>query len=251
MKRKIILSVLLLQLLPMSVHAADEWDFKLTPYLWFAGVEGDASTVPGLPVAPIDVSASDALRDSQVSFMMIFEASKQKHGMLFDILYTDSESDTTLIPDPINLTLKSISRNKLFSAAYEYELYNKEKTVVDVFAGLRYWKVDTILEFGGGLGILAGQSIRNAESWVDPLVGMKASTPLANSNFYVTGWLAGGGFGVGSDSFYDVSANIGYQWSKSIGTTFGYRLFDVDYEDGTFLYDVQQEGWALGLTWAF
>ena len=26
---------------------------------------------------------------------------------------------------------------------------------------------------------------------------------------------------------------------------------DVDYEEGTFLYDVKQEGWLLGLTWAF
>ena len=242
--------ILVLLFMPNLANAEGEWDFRLTPYLWFAGVKGNVSTLPGSPVVPIEVTPSDALSDSQVSFMMFFEAKQQKHGMLFDILYTDSESDTTLVEE-INLTLKSISRNKMFSAAYEYELYNKEQSVVDVFVGLRYWKVDTKLEFGGGLGILAGQSIRNAESWIDPLIGVKGRTRLGDSNFYAVGWLAGGGFGVGSDSFYDVSANVGYQWNKAIGTTLGYRLFNVDYEDGSFVYDVQQEGWALGLTWAF
>lgn len=237
-------------ILPGFAHAASDWNFRLTPYAWFAGVKGEASTLPGAPVAPIEVTPGDALSDSQVSAMVIFEAKKQKHGVLVDLVYTDSESDTTLV-DAINLTLKSISRNKIYSVAYEYELYNQDKSVVDVFAGARYWKVDTIMEFGGGLGMLAGQRIRNAESWVDPLVGIKGRTPLGDSKFYAAGWLATGGFGVGSDSFYDLSANLGYQWTKSIGTTIGYRLFDVDYEEGSFVYDMRQEGWALGLTWAF
>ena len=107
------------------------------------------------------------------------------------------------------------------------------------------------MEFGGGLGLLAGQRIRSAESWVDPLIGIKARTPLNDSKFYAVGWLAGGGFGVGSDSFYDVSANLGYQWTKSIATTVGYRYLDVDYENDGFLYDVAQSGLTLGLSWRF
>lgn len=130
-------------------------------------------------------------------------------------------------------------------------MYNKEQIVADVFGGVRYWKVDTILEFSAGSGALGGLHIRNAESWVGPLIGIEGRTPLGNSNFYAVGWFAAGGFGVGSDNFYDVSANIGYQWNKSIGTTLGYRLFDVKYEEGTFFYDLKQEGWLLGLTWAF
>jgi hypothetical protein len=248
--RKLIVIFIVLLAYTGVTHAEGNWDFRLTPYAWFAGVKGNASTIPGAPVAPIELSPSDALSDSQASAMVIFEAKKGKHGALLDLIYTDSESDTTLV-DAINLTLKSISRNKIYSAAYEYEVYNQDKSIVDVFAGVRYWKVDTIMEFGGGLGQLAGQRIRSAESWVDPLVGIKGRTQLSDSKFYVVGWLAGGGFGVGSNRFYDVSANIGYQWTKSIGTTLGYRLFNVDYENGSFLYDMQQEGWAIGLTWAF
>jgi hypothetical protein len=242
--------VFLVLALPLLAQAEGDWDFRLSPYMWFAGLKGTVSTIPGAPAAPVDVSSSDALSDTEASFMLLLEAKKQQHGVLVDFLYTDVQSTEDLIP-VINLTMKSISKTTIFSTAYLYEFYKKEQTVVDLFAGARYWKIDTELQFGGGLGILDGQKIRHAESWVDPLIGIKARTPLGGSKFYTAGGLAAGGFGVGSDSFYDISANIGYQWSEAIGTSLGYRMFDVDYEDGSFLYDVKQEGWLLGLTWAF
>ena len=250
MKYRIIFQVILVLMAPFWVHAEGDWNFKLSPYIWFAGVEGTVSTIPGAPAVPIEVSSSDALSDTEASFMLLFEAKKMKHGVLLDLLYTDVQSTEDLIPE-INLTMKSTSKTTIFSTAYMYELYKRERTVVDLFAGVRSWKVDTELQFGGGLGVLDGRNIRNDESWLDPLIGVKASSLLGESQFYVAGGLVAGGFGVGSDSFYDISANVGYQWSKSIGTTLGYRLFDVDYEEGTFLYDVKQEGWLLGLTWAF
>jgi hypothetical protein len=41
------------------------------------------------------------------------------------------------------------------------------------------------------------------------------------------------------------------QWNKSIGTALGYRMFDIDYEGDGYVYDVKQQGWQVGLTWAF
>lgn len=248
--KKLLAAVVLLIIIPIKVHADSDWDFRLTPYIWFAGVEGDVSTIPGGPSVPLDISASDVLSDTEASFMVLFEAKKQKHGLLIDILYSKVESDDELVPE-INLNLKSISRSKIFTAAYSYEIYKKEQTVVDVFGGARYWDVDMTLAFGGGLGLLAGRTLEIKDSWVDPLIGIKARTPLGNSKFYTAGALLVGGFGIGSDSFYDVAANIGYQWSKTIGTTLGYRLFDVDYDKDSFKYNAKQEGWQIALSWAF
>ncbi len=249
-KQKIIIPAMLMLIMPICAQAESDWDFHLTPYIWFAGVKGDVATVPGASVIPIDISASDTFSDTEASFMLLFEAKTGRHGVLVDVLYSDLQSDTDLIPE-INLTLKSTSKTSVFSTAYMYELYKKEQTVVDVFAGARYWKIDTELEFGGGLGFLQGKRVRHGESWLDPLIGVKARTALGDSQFYVSGGVAAGGFGVGSDSFYDITANIGYQWSKAIGTSLGYRMFDLDYEDDWFVYDVKQQGWLLGLTWGF
>ena len=237
--------------IPATAGADEPWEFRIVPYLWFAGIKGDVSTIPGAPVTPVEVSASDALSDTQAAYMGVFEMKRGKHGGFIDYVYTDVESDTVLVPDPINLTLKSVSKSTIASAGYSYEFYNSDRASAGAFLGARYWKVDTYLEFGGGLGILAGRNIRNTESWVDPLIGIKGRTALGGSNFFVSGILGVGGFGVGSDHFYDASLHVGYQWSKLLGTTLGYRLFDVKYEDGSFLYDVRQQGWLLGISFAF
>lgn len=231
-------------------NADDDWDFRLSPYLWFAGIQGDVSTIPGAPVAPIDISSSDALNDTEASLMLVFEAKRQRHGVLVDALYTDVQSKTDIAP-AIGLRMKSTSKNTVFSVSYEYEMYNSGQASADVFAGARYWNIDTKLQFEGGLGVLAGRRVQHKESWVDPMIGIKGRTRLGDSQFFLSGALAIGGFGVGSDSFYDVLGNIGYQWTDAIGTTIGYRLYDLDYEDGGFVYDVRQQGMTMALTWAF
>ena len=233
------------------VLAEENWHFRLSPYIWFAGLKGDVGTIPPLPAAPIDISASDALSDTEAGFMILLDARKQRHGVFADLLYTDVQSEEELVPQPIGLNMKSTSKTTIFTLAYQYELYGQDQTVVDLLAGVRYWGLDSELRFKDGLGILAGRKISNDESWFDPALGVKGRAPLGSSQFYVEGGAGLGGFGVGSDLFYEISANVGYQWNKSIGSALGYRMFDVDYEDDGYVYDVKQQGWQVGLTWAF
>ena len=237
-------------LLPSVAAAQGEWKYQLAPYLWFAGLKGTVATIPGAPRVAIDISPSDALSDLKVGFMGAFEAKKGRHGGFADLVYTDVRSDTELVP-AIGLTLKSKSKSTIVTGGYVYALYNQDATLVDVFAGARYWKVDTELGFGGGLGLLAGRSVRNSESWWDPVVGIKARTALGGSKFFLSGVLAMGGFGAGSDLFTDATGLVGYQWSKPLSTVLGYRSLDVKYEKSSFYYDVRQSGWMLGMAYAF
>jgi len=249
--RSLFTAALVISLTPMVACAADTWQFRFTPYLWFAGLKGDVATIPGAPSAPIDISPSDALNDTETGVMLLFDAKRRGRGVFADFIYTDVRSDEELLPDPIRLTLRSVTRTTIFSLAYQHEVFNREQAVVDLLLGARYWKIDSALRFGGGSGLLAGRKVTHDESWIDPMVGLKGRMPLGNSNFYIQGAAGLGGFGLGSDLFYEFNGAIGYQWNKAIGTAVGYRLFDVDYEDGGFLYDATQQGWQLGLTWAF
>jgi len=149
--------------------------------------------------------------------------------------------------------MKSISKTTIASLAYQYEAYRDGREVADLLVGARYWDIDTKLQFGGGLGIVIppGTELSHTESWTDPFIGFTATAPINDSKFYFSGGGGIGGFGVGSEMFFDMNINFGYQWNRSIGTVIGYRMFDVDYEKDGFLYDVRQEGWLLGLTWAF
>ena len=233
-----------------------DWEFRLTPYAWFPGFEGDVATIPGTPSAPIKLSPNEVLSDAELAVTLLFEAKKGRNGLFVDASYSDLRSNDTLHQfrdgtGLADLELESITKTTLFTATYLRELYKKEQTVLDVFVGARYWRIDSTLNFSGGLGYLAAQDISNVESWVDPLIGIKGRTLFGKTRFYAAGGAVIGGFGVGSDLFYDLTANIGYQWNDAIGTTVGYRLYDLDYETDDFLYDVTQHGWIIGLTWAF
>ena len=101
-------------LLPLSLFGvvapsvADQgWQFRLSPYMWFAGLEGDVATIPGSPPASIDISPSDALNDTEVGVMVMLDARRGRHGVFADFIYTDVQSDEALIPAPINLNLRS------------------------------------------------------------------------------------------------------------------------------------------------
>ena len=235
---------------PIVETEENQWEFRLSPYAWFAGFEGDVASIPGGSIIPIDISSSDAFDDTEASFMGMFEGKKNGKGFFVDFLYSDLQSEETLI-EGIGLVLNSTSKTTIFSGAYLHEVYSQDQSVIDAFVGVRYWEIDTHLAFSGGLGILAGRTIEHTESWVDPMIGIKGRTSLGDTDFYAAGGVAIGGFGVGSDLFYDVTANLGYQWSDSIGTTVGYRYYDLDYENDGFAYDVSQQGWVFGLTWAF
>jgi len=248
--RTLLYPLLALACFPLAAHADDEWAFELSPYAWFAGAKGDVSTLPGSPVVPINISAKDAFDDTEASFMLAGGARKGRHGVIFDYIYTDMQSDIALVP-AIDLKLRSISRNTVYSAAYAYRIQGGEGDGVDVFAGLRYWDIETILKFKGGLGVLAGKRIDSKENWTDPVAGIKARAALGDTRAFLAGWMALGGFDAGSDSFYDACAFLGYQWTPAFSTNLGYRVYKVDYEDGDFLYDVKNDGWIAGLSFSF
>lgn len=247
----VFLAAIFLHAAPLTVWAEDGWQFRLTPYLWFAGLKGDVATIPGAPAAPIDISPSEAIEDTEAGLMLLVDAKRGRHGVFADFMYTDVQSDEELIPSPIDLTLRSVTKTTIFSLAYQYEIFNQDQAVIDLMLGARYWDIDSELSFGGGSGLLAGRKVTHDESWIDPMLGVKGRMPLGGSKFYIQGGAGLGGLGVGSDLFYEFSGAIGYQWTPAIGTAVGYRMFDVDYDDDGFVYDARQQGWQLGLTWAF
>ena len=232
-----------------ETNSGDKWEFQLTPYAWLAGQNGKVATLPGLPPADIDVDFyDDIVGNINGAIFLIGEVRKGRWGGLADIAYTDIE-DEDATPGPFFSSAKSRTKSWIASVAGLYRLVEKQRAFLDVMGGIRYWNVNSELSLRAG--ILPAQKASNKEDWFDPVIGMKGLTFLGGSKFYVIGWLAIGGFTVGSDFMWDASANLGYQWTKSFATTVGYRYLDVDYENDGFLYDVAQHGLILGLSWHF
>jgi len=245
--------VIFLILFAISLPAkADEtqWSYRFSPYLWFADIEGEINALTRPTNADFYLSKSEPSVNSDVSaVMMFFEAKRGRHGLLLDLLYIENKSDITF-PQFQEVKINSTSKATVTSVSYVFQFYDSERTNVDLTLGLRYWDINSDVKFTDNTNTFSSQQLSNSESWVDPLIGVKAKTSLGASRFYLVGWLGVGAKG-GADHFYDTSVNIGYQWNESIGTLIGYRQFGVDYEDGLFKYDIEQSGWVLGLTWGF
>jgi len=248
------LTVVIFLILSASAWSAkaDEtlWTYRFAPYLWFADIEGEIDTLTTPTDAGFYSSRSEHSVSSDVSAVMtFFEAKRGRHGLLLDLLYSDVKSDITFTQFQ-EVRVSTISKTTVASVSYVFQFYGHEKTNVDLILGLRYWDINSDVTFTDNTNAFSSQQLTNSESWVDPLIGVKAKTSLGYSRFYLVGWFKLGVEG-GADHFYDTSVNIGYQWNESIGTVIGYRQFGVDYEDGLFKYDIEQSGWVLGLTWGF
>lgn len=225
------------------------WQFRLAPYAWLAGMDGTVATLPGLPPADIDMDFwDDIVKNVDGAIFLVGEARKGSFGVFMDIAYVDIEQDGNT-PGPYFSSVSVTTESWILSATGLYRFVDQPASSADLIAGIRYWSVDSTLKLRPGL--LPGREVSNKEDWVDPLVGVKGFSSLGDSKFFINGGLAIGGFGVGSDFMWDVSANLGYQWGEMFSTTIGYRYLDVDYEDDGFIYDVAQHGPVLGLSWRF
>lgn len=237
----------------LPAHAAtadnDTWHFQLAPYAWLAGQKGTVATLPPLPPADIDIDFyDDIIGNINGALMLVGEARKGRYGMVMDIAYTDIEIEDPT-PGSFFTLLNSRTKSWIISVACLYRLVEEQGAFLDLIGGFRYWSVDSTLTLTEGL--MPARSISNEENWFDPIIGLKGLSPLGKSRFFVSGFMAIGGFGAGSDFMWDANVNLGYQWTETFSTTFGYRYLDVDYEDGDFLYDVAQDGLTLGLSWRF
>jgi hypothetical protein len=245
----LLFGLLFYQILSISA-SADQWEFKLAPYVWLTGQNGIVATLPGLPPADVDIDFYDDIWGNiNLAGMLVGEARKGRFGLFADIVYTDIEMEDPVPYGILYSAIDSQTKSWMVSIAGLYRLAEQQNRFLDAIAGVRYWSVDTDLTLKAGL--LPERSISNSEDWFDPLIGLKGFTPIGSSRFFVSSAIVIGGFGAGSDFMWDASVNFGYQWTKGFSTTLGYRYLDVDYEKDDFLYDVVQDGITLGLSWRF
>lgn len=225
----------------------DRWTFTVTPYLWAAGISGEAGTLPGIPPADVDDSFGDIFDDLRFAGMVAASARRGRFGLAGDLQYVETRADSSsLAPlfDGETLTSKSF----IFSALGEYVAFENDRTQLLVSGGLRVWSVDTELDLDSGL--LPGRTIDGDDTWVDPMLGVRGRIDVVGDVF-ASGWAYAGGFGAGSEIMADLFGGVGYAWTDRIETTLGYRWLRVDRDTDDFLYDVRQGGLIAGLTVKF
>ena len=240
-----------------------EWRFTIAPYAWGVGLSGDVGLFGRGPVE-IDIPFSDIIQDLNIAAMAAGEAHNGTWGVFVDMNYTSLSSGGSTsrvlerLPATADVKAEVDVTEFIGTIMGQWRAIDSDQATLDVMAGGRYWNVENDVNVKATItgdeaaGIVLSRELSGDDgaSWVDPMVGAKmrinTSMPV-----YFTGWGMVGGFGVGSDFSWDVMGGVGYQWTDHFATVLGYRALGVDYENDGFVYDVVQQGVALGAVFNF
>lgn len=231
---------------PAPAEAA-RWQYRLTPYLWGAGLDGTVGKFGRR--AHVDKGFSDILDELELGGMLGLEARRGRYGLLGDLLHVRlGESGTMVAPPglPVAASARTRTTTALLAAQYRVAGEDEDWGYVDALGGVRYWSLRAEV----GLGAPINVGAKDSEQWTDPVVGLKALYHLGPRS-YAMGWGILGGFGVGSRSSSDLMAGLGYKLNDELALLLAYRRLAVDYRDGGFVFDVVQQGPALGLDYRF
>jgi hypothetical protein len=245
-----------------SDSTSDEWTFRVTPYLWAVGMDGDV----GLGRATTSVSDSfiDIMQDSDsvMAFMGDFSASKGRWSFFVTPTWAKLGSDDESI-GPIKADVTETITIIGFGTKYrvaEWSLadvpggspeWANQMVSFDVLAGARYTHLKIELDFDR----IGSQD--KSKDWVDPFIGGVTQIGLTDKLF-LKARADVGGFGVGSDVTWNAFGLLGYHVEPFglNGTLFGgYRGLYQDYTDGSgrnkFEWNMTLHGPVLGLAVTF
>jgi hypothetical protein len=231
----------------MADQGQQDWHFQLAPYVWLASLEGDIATLSGLPKVEVDAGFDDILDHTDLAVMLAAEARYRRLGVFVDLAYMELSIDEGT-PGPF-FSEVDLSTDTFFATiAGFYRVVDEDRGGLDLFAGARVWYIDTVLEFEPGL--LQGRRTSDDDTWVDPVLGARASFQLFGPFFASAGGDIGG-FGAASDFTWQAIGTLDLVPWDWLAIRAGYRHVDVDYDHGGFVWDVAMSGPILGATLRF
>jgi hypothetical protein len=216
---------------------ASDWAFELAPYLWVAGIDGDA-TIEGRDYT-FDYSFSDILDQTKFGGSFVFAANRRQWVNFAQLDYVALENDdveTRSSRDDVEIDTDTL----LLTATTGYRFAVGQHHNVDVMAGVRYAGIDT------DISAEIGSSSSNRDIY-DAIIMVRPSIKLGEN------WELMPSFSVGTgdtDLTWEVFPEVIYQpgdWRFR----FGYRNLNYDYEDGDEKLDLSMRGVLLGVGFVF
>jgi hypothetical protein len=210
------------------VADADDWDWRVTPYFWAAGIDGNTSIGP--VNADIEVSFSDIVDDLQFGALIHVEAHQPGYGLFADAVYLSLEPEGS---DVESLFLE---------AGAVWKVFNDQESGIEF--GARYYDQDVTINPANL------DRIRRGKSWIDGFVGVRWVVPMSDRwSFSLRGNVGAGG----SDLAWSLEPSFLREFSNGNRLALGFRMLDVDFDDDStrgvpFAMDVNYSGLIVGYT---
>ncbi|WP_431299435.1 hypothetical protein [Tabrizicola sp. BL-A-41-H6] len=225
------------------------WQVDVVSYLWAAGASGTVRTLPPLPPATIDLDFGDtvkSLKDLDAGLIATVFGRKDRLLFMVDVNWMKLSPTQTLdlSGQPVELRTKSETLSLL--PAIGYRVLDEGGQKVDVYGGFKFWRMTNSAEVQPA--VVTPNRVSVDETWTDLTVGARVRTDLSARSYLDAIAFVGTG---GSDYFIDAYLGLGYTISERMNAFVGYRIMNVDRENGDFLYDVKQKGPMFGIALRF
>jgi hypothetical protein len=248
-----ILSALALTMLAVSsipvAHAAEtatSSGWRQTAYLYGMGAMIDGETQLGDLKVPVDVSISDIFNALEAGAMGAYRIENDEWAFSTDLTYMGLGGHAKTKGQRIGGDVDIDQLTWMATGAKRLTPH------LEGLFGFAYFDLSTDLKVR--LPNETRKASRDAD-WFDPMLGLRYSTPFADGSwtFNMRGDI--GGFGMGSDFMYHVTAMVHKQQTPTVGWYVGYRVIDFDYEEGRGSkyqrYNLTEQGPGLGVSFSF
>jgi len=208
--------------------AEDDWNFRVTPYLWAPTMDTTLDVGPNPPAS----GSTSLLEILDGALLLAGEADRGDVSLFGEFNYLnlgDQARGPAGAQAAINL------EGVLLSAAGAWTAAEGEDWRLQPYAGGRYWTLDASVNF---------RRLPKASAtlnWFDPFVGVRGLYD-PTEKVTLTALANVGGFGLGSDLQWELLARAGYRFSDRVTAALGYRHLDVDFSDGSKLLDMTLTG---------
>ncbi|CAB3807952.1 hypothetical protein LMG28138_05987 [Pararobbsia alpina] len=229
---------------PTAAPTENNWTFSVTPYLWMAGQSGTIRVGQVIAAQNVNAHFSNIWHNLNFGAMGTFEARKGRWGIIVDGFYVSVSKTSDPILGGRLGTAKLQLDNGVLQVAGAYRVLDSDTTPIDVLAGLRYTNLNTTLSFSPSALLPAGVERGRGVSWVDGLVGVRA-TYRFSEKWSVTGY-ADVGAG-GSNFAWQLVAAAFWDVTKSVNLAGGYRILTQDYNSSSFYYNIRTAGPFAGV----
>ena len=89
-----------------------------------------------------------------------------------------------------------------------------------------------------------------SEWWVDPILAVRGQWDI-DDRWHLKGYGDIGGVGLGADLTWMLYGGIEWDATQNISLELGYRHLDVDYTNGSFVWDVSMSGPMISAFYKF
>jgi hypothetical protein len=190
-------------------------DWRVTPYLWGAGIEGDIALGPiGREVG---VEFSDILNVLSGAALMHVEAQSDNHVVFGDLVWLALE------PEEEIATIGGVAEAELDTTIIELG-YARDADAFGLEVGLRYWDFDIEIDPALAAGVV------RSDSWADVFGGFRNTRELGQSWTMTTRANVGAG---GADLTIGLQLDFARVLSGGNAVVAGLKLVDVDYEESS------------------